>query len=256
MRLICFIVLLAVMSFSEAHADNTYYALVMSKNDNVCQHMLSIYNEDLKQNGRLVLDTHQEYNSIKWDKDAQIMEGDYLYSRSNQDAKISVFDINNDTRQEVVLFHRTYPSYSMAEKEYLRYFPYEMYEKIKTRIEIMELLKHRIGDSLRAKDGGPYILKDLPAQRIFYFEGKARPDVPYNYICISPYMYIRPFVYEGSSYVSVIGADYNVPFDETNLISIRKYKPDNTLEDVCYYVKTQTIDRIPQPEPPKEGDQQ
>ncbi len=56
--------------------------------------------------------------------------------------------------------------------------------------------------------------------------------------------------------ISVIGADYNVPFDETNLISIRKYKPDNTLEDVCYYVKTQTIDRIPQPEPPKEGDQQ
>ncbi len=43
------------------------YVLVMSKEDNVCQHMLKIYNADLKKYGEVRYDEHEEFTAIKWE---------------------------------------------------------------------------------------------------------------------------------------------------------------------------------------------
>ena len=48
----------------------------MSKNDNVCQHMLKLYNEDLKQYGQVKYDQHEEFKAIKWEERKRFTEGD------------------------------------------------------------------------------------------------------------------------------------------------------------------------------------
>ena len=79
------------------------YVLVMSKEDNVCQHMLGLYNEDLRKYGKIQYDEHEAFTVIKWEekkyyttypdgKKHYIDDGSVLMSR---------FDINNDGKEEI-----------------------------------------------------------------------------------------------------------------------------------------------------------
>lgn len=46
----------------------------MSKDDCVCQHVLKIYNEDLKEHGEIKYDQHEEFTAIKWEKQQSYFE--------------------------------------------------------------------------------------------------------------------------------------------------------------------------------------
>lgn len=81
------------------------YVLVMSKNEDVCHYMLNLYNNDLKKYGQVRYKLHKEFNWIKWeDKGIRlrpVSEPTYVMGIS---ARIALFDINNDSKDEVVLY--------------------------------------------------------------------------------------------------------------------------------------------------------
>ncbi|MBU2591144.1 MAG: hypothetical protein KKC21_03880, partial [Nitrospinae bacterium] len=43
------------------------YVLIMSKDDNLCGHMLNLYNRDLDKYGEVRYNEHEEFNWIKWE---------------------------------------------------------------------------------------------------------------------------------------------------------------------------------------------
>ena len=64
---------------SSSFADR--YLLVMSKDDDLCQYILKMYNDDLDKHGRLILENHPEYNFTEWKSmDVNDGYGDYTYA--------------------------------------------------------------------------------------------------------------------------------------------------------------------------------
>lgn len=70
------------------------YALVMGKAAAVCQHMLKIFNEDLKAFGELKYDQHEEFTAIEW----TLALDDYC-----RRVQLAQFDIDNDGHDDTVL---------------------------------------------------------------------------------------------------------------------------------------------------------
>src|SRR3990172_10871396 len=77
------------------------YVLVMSKEDNVCQQMVGVYNEDLRKYGEVKYDTHGEFNWIKWEEKKIRMWPEEV---EGTNIKITIFDINNDLKDEVIVY--------------------------------------------------------------------------------------------------------------------------------------------------------
>jgi len=208
---------------------------MMSKDDQVCQHMLSIYNNDLHKEGKLLLETHEEYSSIKWDRETKIMQDKYPYSAYVGDLKVSTFDINNDDKNESVVFYITMQHY-LPYQDTLTYYPSETMDLIKTGIQSRELFKGRLGEKFM--DHQSYPLKELPVQNILKWSNKEMDA----YIDIGSHMYLRPFLFRQRSYISIFGryGGYTeTPHSLSNhdIVTIRQYQPDNTLKDICYYAK-------------------
>jgi len=165
---------------------------MMSKDDQVCQHMLSIYNNDLHKEGKLLLETHEEYSSIKWDRETKIMQDKYPYSAYVGDLKVSTFDINNDDKNESVVFYITMQHY-LPYQDTLTYYPSETMDLIKTGIQSRELFKGRLGEKFM--DHQSYPLKELPVQKILKWSNKEMDA----YIDIGSHMYLRPFLFRQRS---------------------------------------------------------
>jgi hypothetical protein len=78
------------------------YKIIMSKNDNLCSHMLEIFNKDLKkygQNGDYFQREHNEFQSIPWmpiggQKKIEFEEPTYKYA---------LVDLNNDGIEDYVV---------------------------------------------------------------------------------------------------------------------------------------------------------
>ncbi len=106
------IFLLAALLFLPSLCLSDEYVLVMSKNDNVCQHMLNIYNGDLKKYGQVKYKLHKEFNWIKWTKkEIRFRPADAPEQCENCtmviDAKIARFDINNDSKDEAIVYRKS-----------------------------------------------------------------------------------------------------------------------------------------------------
>ena len=101
------------------------YLLAMSKDDPVCQQMRALYNKDLKQHGKVIFENHSEYNWLEWDEDISIFDA---YGHKSNDsyntAKLAVFDINNDAKDETVIFQRS--SLSSTLRDYLDIYPFSV----------------------------------------------------------------------------------------------------------------------------------
>ncbi len=72
------------------------YTLVMGKAEAVCKHMLSLFNEDMKNFGELKYDQHEEFTVIDW----TLALDDYC-----QHDQLAQFDIDNDGHDDTVLKH-------------------------------------------------------------------------------------------------------------------------------------------------------
>lgn len=225
------------------------YVLVMSKDDCVCQHMLKIYNEDLKKYGEIKYDQHEEFKAIKWEKQKAYFEpGESLLKEV--DILISKFDINNDGSQEIIIKdeHRTlrewdsYAIYIFREKDFADF---------KDRIVINDgFFKKTIGVwgvdlDKNPFEGNGYRLHELPAHRV-----QASPTTPGKqfkyYYSLVGWFYFHPFIYQGKYFTSMhdwepeTGKESDTEYEKYVVKKwevILQFTPENQLRDVCYLLK-------------------
>ncbi len=207
------------------------YVLVMSKNDCVCQHMLKIYNEDLKEYGEIKYDQHEEFKAIKWEKKRRYLrmeEGRKVYGSLEIDNIIltSQFDINNDGQVEIVVKDENV-MFKGAGSDTISYFKGEASEYFKD--QEFDGTKYKdaagvIGRYAAGFDGVSYDLKELP---------KISAEA-YGHYSIGPYFYINPLLYNGSYYIDMKDRQDR----PAKWIVILKYTQENKPKDICYYLKS------------------
>ncbi|TKB65837.1 MAG: hypothetical protein E8D52_15690 [Nitrospira sp.] len=90
------IYIIALFLFVPTIAFAESYGLVMGKAAAVCQHMLNLFNEDMKNFGELKYDQHEEFTSIDW----TLALDDFCWR-----IHTAQFDIDNDGHEDVVLKH-------------------------------------------------------------------------------------------------------------------------------------------------------
>ncbi len=214
-------------------ASNDEYVLVMSKDDCVCQHMLEIYNDDLKEYGEISYDQHEEFKAIKWEKHKIYFEpGEFPLKED--DILISKFDINNDGKPEIIIKygHRTLSGW---DSDALYIFREKDFADFKDKIVINEsFFKKAIGVWGVDVDNNPfranvYRLHDLPA---FY--------------ALGGWFYFYPFVYQGKYFTSMhdwlpdVGKWWDTEYEKSvkeKWEVILRFTPENQLEDLCYLLK-------------------
>lgn len=211
--IVCFFVFPALVFADE-------YVLVMSKDDNVCQHMLDIYNNDLNKYGHINYDKHKEFNAIKWtDKD----------KRENK-MLISKFDINNDGRVDIVVKQKGFLKGILSETLYYFDGKDEDYFNA-TAFDTSLLYTKAIGRlGTGAFDQNAYELKDLPKVNIGPILGK---DI-YSHYVLAGQFYVNPFIFKKSYYTIM----RNHQLDGEKWLVILKFMQDNEISDVCYFLKT------------------
>ena len=232
------------LSFSSAAwADE--YVLVMSKDDNVCQHMLKLYNADLKKYGRVMYEKHEEFNWIKWEKKAIRIRPAFAPSMIEiEPSEIALFDINNDTRDEAIIY-----SESM-----LSGHPLDLYEIFRTDDLPMldDVVDGKIYSSKRQKsfdsneapplnlyeitDSG---LRKLPKRMRFFISAtKARGD-NFGYF-VGSSSKINFIKYHDRYYIAFRGPMSLAPGERHDKMGqysiISELQQDNTFKHQCLYL--------------------
>ena len=211
------------------------YVLVMSKEDNVCQHMLGLYNEDLKKYGEIKYDEHEEFKAIKWEvkryfttypdgkKDYSIM--DY------RSVVMSRFDINNDGKEEIVI--KFIGEWKGSPADSLYFFKSEYSDYFKDEFDVNGLYLKAIGAAGTMVDtmafrGNAYYLKELPKIPIGIISGKEA----YSHYSLGGWFFVNPFVFKEAYYINMRDNS-----SEAKFLVILKYTKDNQPKDICYYLK-------------------
>jgi hypothetical protein len=229
---ILILVLILVLLPAICWADE--YVLVMSKDDNVCQHMLNIYNEDLRQYGEVKYDADKEFTTIRWEgkKYYRMIEGkkEYpAYSYSDNIVRMSKFDINNDGKEEIVIKDKGMLRSNFTESLY--YFKNEDSGYFKEDEFDIKILYTKATGAVGTGGfkGNTYALKELP-QILEVIGGK---EVKLYHV-MGGWFYVNPFVFKEVYYMSMRDDD---PSDIKKFSVILKYTKDNQLKDICYYLK-------------------
>lgn len=147
----------ALVVFIPAVGCGGEYALVISKNHCLCQHLLHLYNNDIRQFGEVRYSLHKEFNWPEWKHQTISIVGVGGVSYV-QDAEIALFDINNDSRNEAIV--HTEPSLSNSPTDQYDIFDYGdiaiLNETVDGRVYYKKVLK-----SFSSADGVPVNIFDL-----------------------------------------------------------------------------------------------
>ena len=215
------------------------YVLVMSKDDNVCQHMLKVYNDDLKKYGEIKYDKHDEFKSIKWNekKYYRLNNGKKEYPKppieTNTTVLLSEYDINNDGKNEIVVRNESY--YKNILSDDLYYFKNEDAILFRDDAFDIKVLYTKATGNVSSGGQNTYKLKELPQ---FLYLGIGDKEAK-AYYSLGGYIYINPFFFAGTYYLDVKD---EVPTENKGIYSskflvILKYTKDNQRKDTCYYLK-------------------
>lgn len=79
------------------------YILVMSRYDEVCIHMLNLFNHDLRKYKEVKYEGHPEFDTVKWRIGGFILKEDEGSIKDGKGNKFTTIDINNDGKNETVL---------------------------------------------------------------------------------------------------------------------------------------------------------
>ncbi len=198
------------------------YLLVMSKNNKMCQHMLSIYNKDLRKNGKIVFENHKEYNWVNWKIKYQFhLE---QYKKEKIDYPSMEFDINNDGKDELVFYRDDWHRGGVL-LESMHYFKQDFGDRFNnSTTEFFHNSVQMIGELW-----DKFNFQELPIQREEY------------HITMGDILHIAPFFYESVYYVSLFENWYQkypeYHLEKSNLAAIVKFDKNNNLEHQCYFIK-------------------
>jgi len=194
------------------------YTLLMSKDDELCNHMLELFNQDLEQYGESGdehQEEHQEFKRVPWQpaRFSSVINGHTEYT----DVEGALFDFNNDGVQDFVV--RWKGSLSNARADSIFILGGEAVSK-KNDLTSMEF-----GD---AKD------------RI-YLAGAIYQPTTSPEIAVNPRV-LEPFIYRDTSYLFMRGL-FEVRRTIAGYAAITKYvggkfvnrELTGKMEDICYY---------------------
>lgn len=211
------------------------YELVMSKDKELCESMLGLYNKDMATYGRINYDAHEIFSQIKWENIDKL--GDPLvrsYLRAD-------FDINNDGKIETVI---KFSGHVLAvDVDELSIYPgdEDIYVNPPPDKGGMGKLKDT-PNLLFSGDNNIYYLRDLPEklqEKILAYKLKHLPkylknvntkdirrDLGKSYIAGS--FVLQPFIWHGTSYISMTNRN-------PEWFVVGKYKQAEELQDICYF---------------------
>jgi hypothetical protein len=207
------------------HADE--YILIMSKEKSVCQNMLLLYNDDLKKYGEIQYAEHEEYMSIKWEQRKAFSF--YNGIKDPTDVMMSIFDINNDGKEEIVIKWTGslggYPTDSIHifSKDDMELFVSEF------NFNVIRRQIGNIGIDEPFKNNS-YDLTEMPPIQIIVL-GK-KNEIKY---AMGRLFSFHPFKFKGKYYIEMRD-DYDNP-GGTKFLVIFQYLDNRKLKDVCYYLK-------------------
>ena len=198
--------------------------------------MSSIYNKDLKESGELSFENRKEYSWLKWDESISIVDvTGHSTAVGFPVLKLAAFDINNDNKDETVIFARS--SLGSVLRDTLYVYPITV-SRHRDRLSWPEINKVKL---VSIGGGFAYYLRDLPAQAEREFFGKTKK----YYLDIGAFMYIRPLKIENAYYLGLFGGvgqgNIYTSLDKTNIATISRIGADNVLTDICYFIKSYTI---------------
>ena len=223
--LVLFLLFIPTLGFADE------YVLVMSKDDNVCQQMLKIYNDDLKKYGEIKYDFHKEFSTITWEKKKfYFLDNGFKHYA---DVLMSKFDINNDGDKEIVIKDESV-SIRGIEGHSIYFFRKEDSEYFEGDEFDVTVFRRAIG-KLTTTVGDSYELKQLPQ---FLYLGIGDKEAK-SYYTLGIYIYLHPFFFKENYYLDM---NDHVPFDSKGIYSnnfsvILKYTGDNQINDTCYFLK-------------------
>jgi hypothetical protein len=205
----------------------------MSKDDKVCQHMLKLYNDDLKKYGEIKYSQHKEFNAIKWE------ERNYVYSPDDETKTgipilISTFDINNDGKPEIIvkdyrrgLKGRDSDRFYVFREGDLNYFQ----DGVTINDDFANKAIGIWGDfGKKPFEGNAYELREIPGPELWKFEGK---KISVKYF-LGGWFYFHPFLYGKKYFISM--NDWQGDLAEKWEV-VLSFTPENQLKDTCYFIK-------------------
>ncbi|NCO02534.1 MAG: hypothetical protein GW906_12035 [Epsilonproteobacteria bacterium] len=229
-------VLLTLSSLLQADA----YLLIMSKDDNLCQNINSMFNKDLFDYKELRLEEHKEFNAVVWDKEFEFygIDGtsmDMCNAKREQECKSGIFDINNDGKDELVTHFKA--SWNGT--------PFRMTMRFVARDANNSLrFQYGKGISVGFKGSSSHKYKELPVQKI-------HNDGFKQYILSGEHVLLYPFKIAYTFYIATFfnthgrdnwdGLGYrSQDLNDNNMVSISKYDANNEQHDICYMIRVFT----------------
>ncbi|BBP01842.1 hypothetical protein [Sulfuriferula nivalis] len=230
-----FLIFMLLLITNEA-AEADPYVLVMSKEKELCDSMLKLYNKDMDTYGRINYDSHEVFTQINW------LSIDSLNDDSYSFVQRAIFDINNDGKNELVV------KSTMQEFNYfndvLYIFPMEsnVLSKLKPGKGGLEALSST-PDFLFGNDTNySYHLKNVPTllkEQILAYKLKHLPKYlkktnteelrkNFDHASIGGFFVLQPFIWHGTTYISM--ADRNPEW-----LVVGKYKQAKEIQDICYF---------------------
>lgn len=201
--------------------DEESYTLVMSKDDELCNHMLQLFNQDLKKygwKGDEYQEEHEEFKRVPWKpaRFSSVIDGRVRYSEYRS-VEGALFDFNNDGVQDFVV--RWKASLSNARADLLYLFDSEIAEHANdlTSVEL------------------------LNAKNKLYIAGWFYDLMP-PFEIATGLRVLEPFIYGDTSYL-VMRPLFEEQRTMTGYAVIAKYgggtfinrNMTGKMEDICYY---------------------
>ncbi len=94
------------------NAGKNEYVIMINRNECLCKDLMRIYNDDIKKYGKVNYEHHDEFYWPQWRKKTINMRpaGEIGVPRELEDSKMAIFDINNDSEDEIVIHYLSYQS--------------------------------------------------------------------------------------------------------------------------------------------------
>lgn len=183
----------------------------MSKDEKLCNTVLNLYNEDVKEYRWINYEGHEMFTAIKWHEDKEL------------ELKHAFFDINNDGKNEFVIKFNS--RLRGIDSDHLLIYP-----------ETSDVLSR-----MKPGSGGLRGLFDTPNQlfsrnnNVYYLKDISNGAE----VGAEVFFVLRPFIWQGTNYISL--TDRNVTKGDIMAITprwivIAKYKQAEELQDICYYL--------------------
>ncbi len=225
------------------------YVLVMSKEDNVCQHMHKLYNEDLRKYGEIKYDEHEEFKAIKWEEKKYYWHGVIDNIEKRGTVLLSKFDINNDGKDEIIIKDE-HEGVRGIDSDRLYIFREKDYDFSQDEITLGKAFADKaIGAwgyvfNRKPFEGNVYSLYELPPYKIWIDPTSANKNFKFYY-ALGGWFYFHPFFYKGKYFTSMNDRlpgtaerwRLDPAYEENKWEVILQFTPENQLKDTCYFLK-------------------